>query len=130
MRKERFIPNNVLQINRLAGFKKRNLAEGGVWAVSAGLITNAIPFVSKVKWIVIICVGLALIVANAFGINGYPVSATVLNWLKYRYYLNQFSYRRLKKDVGEYKSIVTDKNKVRTITATRSIKNIRKFFGQ
>lgn len=53
MRRERFIPNNVLQVNRFAGFKKRNLIEGIVWAVLAGLIINAIPFVVKVKWIVI-----------------------------------------------------------------------------
>lgn len=130
MQRERITPNNVLQINRIAGFKKRNLVEGLVWAVIAGLIISAIPFVTKVKWIIIICVGIALIIANGFGINGYPVSATVLNWLKYRHFLNQFSYRRLNKDVGEYKTIVNDKNKVRTITANRSIKNIRKFFGQ
>jgi hypothetical protein len=49
-----YIPENVLKSRLLMGFPKRNWIEGLLEAVVAALLVNMIPFVIKVKIIVLI----------------------------------------------------------------------------
>lgn len=126
-----FIPRNVINNSRILGFKKRNLIEGVVWVAVFALFVNLIPFVLKVKIIIIVSIGLVLLIINGFGIRGNALSATIVSFIRYRYYTNKFSYRRLN-NVTENEKPIIDPNtrKVRTITENRSVRFVKKFLGE
>ena len=127
--KERYIPQNVIKNNRFLGFKKRNLIEGIIAAILMALLINAIPFVFKVKLIIIIVLGIAIILLNSIGIKGNAISITVYNYLTYRYYTNKFTYRRLGRDTKQLKPLINDKKEVRTIKENKSIKVVKNLIG-
>lgn len=128
--RERFTASNVIQKNRFFGLKKRNLAEGVVWAGIIAMIVNSIPFVDLVKGVVIAVLGVAIIILNGFGIKGYAFSATVINFIDYRYYTRKFSYRRLSRDTKQTRPIVDDNMEVRTIKENRTVQTVKKIFGR
>ena len=90
-----FIPKNVVQSNKIMGFRKRNIAEGvlgaGVWV----WFIWQIPFVNSVKWVLIVVVGLVILGVNLVGIKGNPISSTLFNFIRYRKVTKQFSFRRV-----------------------------------
>ena len=124
----RFIPKNVLQSGKISTFKKRNLIEGVIWAILFALLINFIPFVFKVKLIIIASVGAVLIIVNGFGIRGNAISSTVFSYLKYRYYLNKFHYRRINNEHQNSEPIINDDGKVRTIVESKTINTAKKLF--
>lgn len=126
----RIIPKNALQSGKIATFKKRNIIEGVIWALVFALLVNFIPFVLKVKLIIIISVGLVLIVINAFGIRGNAISSTIYSYLQYRYYLNKFHYRRLNDELDDSEPIINSNGKVRTVVESKTINAAKKFIGQ
>ncbi len=110
-----FIPANVVQSNRLLGFKKRNIAEGFGWAFLFALLVNAIPFVPKVKWILIIVVGVSIIALNAKGIHDSALSTVFISFYKYRKYMKTFHYRRFKKEYSHKDIVSSDGQRITTI---------------
>ena len=125
----RFIPKNVITNTKILGFKKRNLIEGAVWVVVFALLVNLIPFVTKVKIIVIVSIGLVLLVVNGFGIMGKSISATIISYIRYRYYTNRFSYRRLN-NAENQKPLIDNQGKVRVIKENSSIRFVKKLLGE
>lgn len=114
--KSRYIPENVLQGKRFLGFRIPNLIEGVVWALIAFIIICQIPFVKKVKWIMIICIGLFLIIANGIGIKGQRFSVTVINYFKYKPFMKRFSYRRMNYNPEPEDLFVTEKGRMKVVT--------------
>ena len=91
----RYIPDNVLRGKRILGLKKRNFYEGIITALIASFIIFQIPFVPKVRWIFIVCLGITIFLVNAIGIRSLTVTELIVNYLQLRPYLKQFHYRRL-----------------------------------
>lgn len=121
---ERYIPKNVLQGKRIMGFKSRNIIEGVIEAVIVLLLLLKIPFVLKVKLIVVICVSLFILAINCIGIKDQAITEFLINFIRYRHYLKPFHYRRLTNE-KQYIPAVVD-GKVKTIKENRNINAIKK----
>lgn len=127
--RERVIPENVLQGKRILGFKRRNFFEGIIMALIVSFLVRQIPFVEKVSWIVMICLGLFIFLVNAIGIHGQPILQVLFRFFRYRKYTRQYSYRRLENGSRESKPLIVN-GKVRTITESRTMENIKKIIGK
>lgn len=114
--KRRIIPHNVLQGKRIFGLRVPNLIEGVVWALIAFILISQIPFVPKVRWITTICVSLFLIVFNGLGIKGQRFSVTVMNYIIYKCFMKNASYRRMNYDPEPDKLFEEANGKTRVIT--------------
>lgn len=129
MLRKRFIPHNYLQGKRILGFRKRNFFEGLAWAFVALLIIGSIPFVTKVRWILTICIGIFLVIMNGIGIRGQSYSQALINMFHYRKYLKPFTYRRLNyanKEPEPLFETVNSKQKVRTIRENSKLEQAKK----
>lgn len=126
--KRRYIPENVFKGKRIMGFKPRNVIEGVVFAVIAAVIIAIPPFVPKVQWILIGCVGLYLIIMCAIGIDDQAPTELLKNYLMYKKYMNQYSYRRIKNDKQEAPKVISEKGKVIPIQKNRAFNFLEKFF--
>ena len=127
--RERIIPQNVLQGKRILGFKQRNFIEGVIAALIVAVLILQIPFVSKVKMIVLICCMIFVFFINAIGIKGQPLTQAITRFVTYRKYTKQYSYRRLEDARKEVKPVVVN-DKVRTITETKATANIKKIVSK
>lgn len=124
----RYIPKNVLQGKRIMGFKYRNIVEGAIDALIVILLLLQIPFVLKVKLIVVICIGIFVFFGNCFGIKDQAISEFLLNFLRYRNFVRTFHYRRLNHENG-YKPAVVE-GKVITIKENKNINAFRRIMQQ
>ena len=124
--KPRFIPTNVMESSKIFGFKKRNLIEGLIWAAVLSLIIYLIPFVFKIKIVLILAAIVVSLIINGFGIRGQAISKTVINFMKYKYYRKRFPYRRLNEihNTEKERSFKTEDGKVRAIIENKPVKKI------
>lgn len=123
-----FIPGNVLQTNRILGFKTVNVIEGVIEAVLFAFLVWAIPFVLKVKIIISIVCGLVIIVVNAVGIHGYSLLTTFLRRLAYKPLIKRFHYRRLSPD-HVYEDITDDNGRLKKSMAAAPAQTILEKFN-
>ena len=92
-----FIPKNVVQQDKILGFRKRNLLEGVIETALWTWLMFQIPFILSVRWIMIIVIGAAILFLNFKGIKGNPISSTIFNFFKYRKIIKQYEFRRISK---------------------------------
>ena len=78
------IPENVLRSRNLFGFPKRNWVEGLAEALLVGWLINFIPFVLKVRVIVLLVVCVSILVGNLIGIKNRSVIQIITAWLKHK----------------------------------------------
>lgn len=78
------IPENVLRSRNLLGFPKRNWVEGLLEALLVGWLINFIPFVLKVKIIVLLVVCISILVGNLIGIKNRSVIQIISAFLKHK----------------------------------------------
>lgn len=123
--RKRIIPQNVFQGKRILGFKSRNFKEALIFTVITILIIMQIPFVTKVRWIMIICIGAAVFMANCVGIKNQAFTEFIGNMLRFQYYRKPFHYRRLNNGKAKNKPAVVN-GKVQTIKENRT-NNLAKF---
>ena len=127
--RNRFIPDNVLSGKRICGFKPANLKEGVIEVIIFSFIIFQIPFILKVKWIIIICCGIAIMAANYIGIAGNSYFQTLFNFLNYRKNLKQYSFRRMQHGLTKKKQLIVN-GKVKTIKENRTSNFLKKVIGK
>lgn len=79
-----YIPENVLKSKLLMGFPKRNWVEGLLEAAVAALLVNMIPFVIKVKIIVLIVLCGTIIAGNLIGVKNRSIIQVIVAFFKYQ----------------------------------------------
>lgn len=117
--RQRFIPENIIKGKRIMGMKPRNLIEGGIAALITALIIAIPPFVPKIRWILIICVGLYVAGLCILGIHAQAPTEFVKNYLSYRRYTKMFHYRRITND-PDYKKAISDEGKILTVRENKA----------
>lgn len=93
------VPLNIVQSNRVLGFRIRNLAEGGVFAGIVALIIHFIPFVTKIQVIFTIVLSSSVFFVCAIGFKGMSLGEIVINRMiskgtKHIYHLRSIRYAR------------------------------------
>ena len=76
-----WVPNNVLQGKRLFGFRIRNVVEAGIWVALIYKLVSLVPFVTRVRWIVIVCLCLVAILVNLMGVKDMTISEVAINFV-------------------------------------------------
>lgn len=123
--RQRIIPQNVFQGKRILGFKSRNVKEAVIFTLITCFIILQIPFVTKVKFIMITCIGAAVFMANCIGIKNQAFTEFIGNILRFHYYRKPFHYRRLDNGKEKKKPAVVN-GKIQTIKENRTT-NFAKF---
>ncbi len=125
-----FIPKNVVQQDKILGFRKRNLLEGVLETAAWTWLMFQIPFIISVRWILIIVIGAAILFLNFKGIKGNPISSTVINFFKYRKIIKQYEFRRISKEYRSESVFDEDTREVRTIKTWNPSTRIEAFLEQ
>ena len=107
-----FVPDNVIQRNRIWGLKLTGIIEGCIEAAIFDRIIWSIPFVLKVKIIICIVCSLTIFFVNAVGIHGNSLIPTLINRAAYKPLIRRFSYRRLSPDCV-YEEIIDDNGRLK-----------------
>jgi len=97
--REYWIPENVLQGKRLFNMRLRNVIEAAIWAVIMIAVVSLIPFVTRVRIIVTVCLVIAAVWVNLLGVKDMTLSEVVLNYIHYRrtgqiYHLRSIDYAK------------------------------------
>lgn len=87
------IPMNYSGMGRVAGFKIRNITEGIIVALFALKMILGIPFVLKVKIIVIVLVCLAILVLFATGIKNESITQFIISYLQFYIKKRRYIFR-------------------------------------
>ena len=131
MMMRRRIPKNVMKGKRIVGFKPANLKEAVIEIIILVFIMFQIPFVTKIRWILIICVGAFIVLVNYIGFAGFSIFQTLYYYLLYRKEMKSISYRRLSHGckAKDYFPVVVN-GKVQSIKKHRKNEAIKNFLGQ
>ena len=125
-----FIPKNVVQQDKILGFRKRNLLEGVIETALWTWLMFQIPFILSVRWIMIIVIGAAILFLNFKGIKGNPISSTIFNFFKYRKIIKQYEFRRISKEYRSQSVFDEDTREVKTIKTWNPSTRIEAFLEQ
>lgn len=103
--KSYYIPENVLKSRLIMGFPKRNWLEGLLEATLVGLLINMVPFVLKVKIIVLVVLCGTIMIGNLIGVKNRSIIQVIVAFFKYQknrkeYHLGSVSnYERKKRTI-------------------------------
>ncbi len=98
-----WVPTNVLQGKRILNIRLRNVIEAGIWVVIVFFLVSFIPFVTRVRIIVTVCLAIAVAGVNLMGVKDMSLSEVVLNFIHYhvhghKYHLRSIDNAEEKKD--------------------------------
>ncbi len=106
------IHENVIQINRIFGLRKRNLIEGGIFSLIAAFFIYLVPFVPKVRMIVIICCTIFIMVFSAVGVKNQSITEVFINWWRVKKLNKRMTLRSIKYAEKESKVQSLNKNSI------------------
>ena len=97
-----WIPNNVLQGKRILGFRPRSFIEAAIWCFLIWKGVSLIPFVTRVQWIITICLCIGAIFVNLVGVKDMTLSEVCLNFVHCKrtarvYHLRSIDYAKKEK---------------------------------
>lgn len=119
------IPANFSQQNRILGFRKRNLAEAAVAMLLVAGLVMLVPFVFKVKLIVLIVLTLVTGICFAIGIMNRSVTEWLIDYIHYKASGRKYHLRTVK-DKKKAKTDVSDEYGQRLSYAEILLKTVKK----
>lgn len=127
---QRYNPENVMSNKRILGFKKRNFAEAIIEIFLFLVFLTFIPFVVKVRWIILICGAAGIALANFIGVQGNSPTQALIMFIRYRKQTNiRYSYRRFSDDTPRGNVEVISNGKVKIFRSAESTRRVKSIIG-
>ena len=89
------IPDNIINSKRYFGFRARNIIEGIILSLVVILIIIRIPFVTRIKIIFIVILGMTTFILSCVGIKDKSVSELLIDLINYTKLSKNYSYRSI-----------------------------------
>lgn len=122
------IPGNFMQINRIFGFRVRNIVEAVIAVGIVCLFISFVPFVPKMKFLCMGVFGIAVALRVLIGEKGRSISEFILDWIIYKKRARRMHLRTVQHD--STKSYQLDSSGERMSYAEQLVNKIKIIAGE